>query len=120
LPKFQKDVIQYYNECRELGDKIMRLIAISFDLDQFYFRALFNDTVSTLRFLHYPKRCDVEKQNDMISVHLSCAEHTNSGIVTLLVQDETGGLEVRNSSGNWIPAPYVPESFVVNLGDLMS
>lgn len=120
LPNFQEDVVDYYKQCLELGDKMMRLIAISFDLDEFYFRPFFNETVSTLRFLHYPKRNDGEKVDDLMGVSLSCAEHTDSGIVTLLVQDKTGGLEVQNSSGNWIPAPYVPESFVVNLGDLMS
>lgn len=63
---------------------------------------------------------------------LCCTPHTDSGILTLLQQDATGGLEVllpsRNDEtgeevegdGEWIPAPYVPGSIVVNVGDLMA
>ncbi len=120
LPNFQNDIELYYKECLELGDKIMRLIAISFDLDEFYFRPFFNKTVSTLRLLHYPKRYGAKDQNNLNGVQLSCSEHTDSGIITLLAQDKTEGLEVRNMSGKWVPVPYIPESFVVNLGDLMS
>jgi isopenicillin N synthase-like dioxygenase len=40
--------------------------------------------------------------------------------MTLLHQDPTGGLEVRNSDGEWIPAPYIPGTMVVNIGDLMA
>ena len=40
--------------------------------------------------------------------------------MTLLHQDKIGGLEVRNSEGEWIPAPYLPGSMVVNIGDLMA
>ncbi|KLJ12516.1 hypothetical protein EMPG_12453 [Blastomyces silverae] len=53
-------------------------------------------------------------------VKLSCTPHTDSGILTLLHQDATGGLEVQNAGGNWVAAPYVPESIVVNIGDLMA
>jgi isopenicillin N synthase-like dioxygenase len=53
-------------------------------------------------------------------VRLSCTPHTDSGILTLLLQDCSGGLEVRNSDGIWVPAPYVRDSLVVNIGDLMA
>jgi isopenicillin N synthase-like dioxygenase len=58
------------------------------------------------------------KQKD--NVKLSCTPHTDSGILTLLHQDPTGGLEVLNSTGDWIPAPYIPHTIVVNIGDLMA
>lgn len=38
--------------------------------------------------------------------------------MTLLYQDEVGGLQIRHE-GNWIDAPYVPGSFVVNIGDML-
>ncbi|KAK5114403.1 hypothetical protein LTR85_010225 [Meristemomyces frigidus] len=53
-------------------------------------------------------------------VKLCCMPHTDSGILTLLHQDETGGLEVLNADGKWIAAPYVPGSIVVNIGDLLA
>lgn len=51
---------------------------------------------------------------------LSSTPHTDSGLLTLLHQDATGGLEVLNAAGEWVAAPYVPGSLVVNIGDLMA
>lgn len=52
--------------------------------------------------------------------NVSSTPHTDSGLLTLLHQDATGGLEVRNAAGEWVVAPYVPGSLVVNIGDLMA
>ncbi|CAM0138569.1 hypothetical protein VKS41_007190 [Umbelopsis sp. WA50703] len=120
--KFKNKTEAYYDGCTKLGNKLMGLVAISFGLQDDYFEPLFNPTLSTLRYLHYPARtvkAEESASNDDDDALLSCSKHTDSGIVTLLCQDEVGGLEVQNSLGQWIPAPYVPESFVVNLGDLM-
>ena len=45
-------------------------------------------------------------------------EHTDYGLLTLLRQDDVGGLEVRTPDG-WVEAPPVPDSFVCNLGDML-
>jgi isopenicillin N synthase-like dioxygenase len=44
------------------------------------------------------------------------APHTDFGTLTLLAQDDKGGLEVRLRSGEWIEASHVPGSFIVNIG----
>lgn len=47
-------------------------------------------------------------------------EHTDYGVLTILAQDEVGGLEVRlRETGEWVPAPPVPGSFVINIGDML-
>jgi isopenicillin N synthase-like dioxygenase len=79
-----------------------------------FFDHYLTDSLSTLRLLHYPPVPNSRRQE------LICTPHTDSGILTLLHQDQTGGLEVRNSDGDWISAPYVPGSIVVNIGDLMA
>jgi isopenicillin N synthase-like dioxygenase len=121
--EFRRKTEDYYKGCTKLGNQLMRLVAISFGLKEDYFEPLFNPTLSTLRFLHYPART-IKSEENAVNDHddalLSCSKHTDSGIVTLLCQDTVGGLEVLNSLGQWIPAPYVSESLVVNLGDLMT
>ncbi|MBA2283757.1 MAG: isopenicillin N synthase family oxygenase [Acidimicrobiia bacterium] len=46
------------------------------------------------------------------------AEHTDYGLLTILHQDDLGGLEVHTPAG-WVAAPPLPGSFVVNLGDML-
>ena len=45
-------------------------------------------------------------------------EHTDYGLLTILKQDDAGGLEVKSRTG-WVPAPPVPGSFVCNIGDML-
>ena len=46
-------------------------------------------------------------------------EHQDTGAFTMLLQDGTGGLEIRNRAGEWIAASSVPGAYVINIGDSM-
>lgn len=46
-------------------------------------------------------------------------EHCDYGVLTILLQDEVGGLEVRSRNGEWLSAKPIPGSFVVNIGDML-
>jgi len=124
---------QLYSEMQSLSSTILSLLATSLDKPAGFFAPYLTDSLSTLRLLHYPppqssSSNTTETYNETptpppkpsASIKLSCTPHTDSGILTLLHQDSTGGLEVQDSSGKWVPAPYVPESIVVNIGDLMA
>lgn len=50
---------------------------------------------------------------------ISCGPHTDYGMLTILMQDDVGGLEIKSDDGKWIPAPPIPGTFVVNLGDML-
>ena len=66
-----------------------------------------------LRLLRYPP----QRQEDGL---FGSAPHTDYGFITLLAQDEVGGLEIRNKAGEWIAAPPIPDTFVMNVGDILA
>lgn len=112
-----------YSELQSLASKLLSLLATSLGKDADFVSSWLHDSLSTLRLLHYPPVAQapshqVAQENP--AVRLSCTPHTDSGILTLLHQDATGGLEVLNAADEWISAPYLPGSIVVNIGDLMA
>jgi isopenicillin N synthase-like dioxygenase len=103
----------------------MRAVARSFNLDASYFDTLLDDrplggagTVSTLRFNFYPLRenlvpVSVGADNGQ---PLSCEEHCDGCVLTLLYQHEVAGLQVKMEDGTWLDVPAVPYGLVVNTG----
>ena len=78
---------------------------------------------TSIRVLHYPPS-DSQRKNKTIASHaaagsIGCGEHSDYGTITLLFQDDVGGLEVRNRQGEFVPAVPEPGVVLVNMGDLM-
>jgi len=103
-----------HEELQALSEKLLSLLAVALGREEGYFKGYMEDSLSTLRLLHYPAN-----ERDRAAQELCCTPHTDSGILTLLHQDATGGLEILGVDDRWIPAPYVEGSMVVNVGDLM-
>lgn len=114
LPGLREDVLAYHAAVSDLSMRVVRLIALSLDLPVDYFAPMFDMPNTTLRLLKYPPQPAAVAFNQM-----GAGAHTDWGGVTLLVQDDVGGLEVRNAAGDWIRAEPIPGTFVVNLGDLI-
>ena len=113
-PSMQKRCEVLHTELQSLASKLLSLVAVALGKPSTFFDHYLENSLSTLRLLHYPP-VPASRQQELI-----CTPHTDSGILTLLHQDQTGGVEVRNGHGEWIPAPYVPGSIVVNIGDLLA
>jgi isopenicillin N synthase-like dioxygenase len=109
-----------YAELQHLSSTLLSLLAVSLDKPADHFAHYLKDSLSTLRLLHYPPQPSATSDSTNQEPKLCCTPHTDSGILTLLHQDPTGGLEVLNAEGQWVPAPYVPETIVVNIGDLLA
>lgn len=109
-------VTRYTSEIVRLNAALMRLSALALDLPEDYFDAMYADPSLTLRFVNYPDQAE-----EPLPGQLRYGEHHDYGAITILRQDAApGGLEVRDLDGVWKEARVVPESFVINVGDLLS
>lgn len=116
LPGFEPTMAAYFEAMRRLSQRLMKGIALSLDLDEDYFEIFNRDPVATLRLLHYPPQRENAEPNEK-----GAGAHTDWGALTLLLQDDVGGLQVYDkNTGEWLHADPVPGTFVVNLGDALA
>lgn len=115
LPEFRETVLQYITAITELGHQLMRGLSLSLGLDRDYFNGHFtHDPLTLFRIFHYPS---AEKKPDDANLW-GVGEHTDYGVLTILKQDSVGGLQIK-SQGKWLEAPYIPNTFVCNIGDML-
>jgi isopenicillin N synthase-like dioxygenase len=114
LPGFREALEAYHDKIRRLGRHVSGLIALSLGMPYTFFDPSFENQKAALRLLRYPPQPGNAKFNQ-----LGAGAHTDWGWITLLAQDDNGGLEVETASGNWVRVDPVPGAFVVNLGDLV-
>jgi isopenicillin N synthase-like dioxygenase len=74
----------------------------------------FDPPTTWLRLLHYPPQ-DPQAPAD----EYGSAPHRDFGAITLLAQDEVGGLSVRTPQGEWTDVPPRPYTYVMNVGDML-
>jgi isopenicillin N synthase-like dioxygenase len=113
VPELRTAVLEHLAAMTDLGHAILRGMALGLGLDDDWFdRNLTADPLLLFRIFRYPPESGVTDAN------WGVAEHTDYGLLTILRQDELGGLQVHAPSG-WIDAPPRPGTFVCNLGDML-
>lgn len=115
LPGFRAAILDYYAAMEALAKRLMRGMALSLDLDEHWFADKLKKPLAYLRLLHYPPQPGTIDERE-----IGCGAHSDYGCLTILAQDQVGGLQLRNSAGEWIEAPPIPGTFVINLGDQMA
>ena len=114
-PWMRATVEPYFNSILDLGQRLLRLFALSLDLPEAFFTDLATKPTMHLRLFHYPPQ-----PADSADNQFGIPPHSDLGMITILNQDPIGGLEVRKRDGEWIAAPYIDGTFVVNVADLFS
>ena len=113
IEAFRETVLTWMQEMTQLGHTLMRAIALSLGLDGAFFEDRYTDDPLILfRIFHYPPLAGLEKEL------WSVGEHTDYGLLTILRQDQTGGLQIQSQS-KWIDAPIIEDSLICNLGDML-
>ncbi len=113
LPGFRPTMAAYFAALSVVGATLMRGMALSLRLPEDAFDGFTRQPLATLRLLHYPpSRPEVPDE-------LGAGAHTDFGGLTMLLQDDVGGLQVRTDDG-WIEPPPMPGAYIINLGDMIA
>jgi isopenicillin N synthase-like dioxygenase len=114
VPDLRPAVLEYLDRMTDTAQRVLRGVAVSLDLDPEYFAAGYTANPTILfRIFHYPPAPPDAPADDW-----GVGEHTDYGLLTLLAQDDNGGLAVHTSRG-WVDAPPIPGTFVCNIGDML-
>jgi isopenicillin N synthase-like dioxygenase len=114
-PRFRAVLLRYYERLASLGSLLSTGFALALDLPADFFAAKVNRPTAILRVLHYPPpppRAGTDAQG--------CAAHSDYGYVTILAQDDVGGLQIQTRAGEWLDVAPIAGAFVCNIGELMS
>jgi isopenicillin N synthase-like dioxygenase len=94
LPGFREQNLAYYDALSELSARLMHLLALSLDLPENWFDRFHNPAAANLRMIKYPPHPANAAFNQ-----IGAGAHTDWGGVTILAQDDVGGLEVQTADG---------------------
>ncbi|XP_074331604.1 protein DMR6-LIKE OXYGENASE 2-like [Apium graveolens] len=113
-PKYLRELCEEYaKEVEKLSFKIMGLIALSLGLSPNRFDEFFKDSTSFIRLNYFPP-CPIP------DLALGVGRHKDAGALTVLYQDDVGGLEVkRKTDGEWIRVKPIPHAYNINVGDVI-
>ena len=114
LSGFREAVETYQVAMSRLGHQVLRAFALALEIEEEFFVPHFDKPMPFVRLLHYPSQ-PLDRADDEFGI----SPHTDYGFVTFLAQDEVGGLQVKRRDGDWIDVPTVPNTFVVNIGDML-
>lgn len=103
----------YFNETMALGKRLLRVFALSLGVDAKFFLQYCTKPMVQSRLFHYPPQPPLSPDKEF-----GVAPHSDYGMITLLTQDPIGGLELQKRDGEWVSAPYIDGTFVINLGDM--
>ncbi|HAW23121.1 MAG TPA: 2OG-Fe(II) oxygenase, partial [Pseudomonas sp.] len=106
---------QHYRDMHALACTLLRAVANALGVESGFFDERFVEPISVFRMIHYPPR-----QTATAPEQQGAGAHTDYGCITLLYQDQAGGLQVQNVRGEWLDAPPIEGTFVVNIGDMMA
>ncbi|KAM7199487.1 hypothetical protein V8F20_005671 [Naviculisporaceae sp. PSN 640] len=116
-PGFRETFMEYFGELRQLSKLMFRLMALGLKLEETYFDDFVDsrDSVTMCRAHRYPPTTPEQAGKTR-----GIGAHSDFGALTLLMQDDIGGLEVfHRPTETWHPVAPVPDAFVVNIGDMM-
>jgi len=111
LPGHRELILAWFRELGALADRLLRLLSEALGLAPNHLSNYFGDEpMSLTKLISYPPTP---------AGGAGVNAHHDTGFLTVLAAGTTPGLQVENTDGDWIDVPVVPDSFVINLGEIM-
>ncbi len=115
-PGLRTAMTAYYDGIGRCGADLLTCVATSLGLAPNYFADKYRKRLQRTQIIYYPPHPETATEDQF-----GLAPHTDFGCITLLWQDDNGGLEVlERQSRTWIAARPIPGTLVVNVGDLLA
>lgn len=114
-PGLRSAVYPYFEAALDCGRRLMRLFAIGMGLPADTFTRSWSRPIARGSVIYYPPQ-----PPEMGARQFGVGPHTDYGCLTVLCQDDVGGLEVQRTDGQWVRARPIEGTFVVNVGDLLT
>jgi isopenicillin N synthase-like dioxygenase len=114
MPEMRPVLNAYLDAAHECARRLLRALAVSLDAPEDTFTRKFAKPISRGTLVWYPPQ-----PVDADARQYGVAPHTDYGVITLLHQDPVGGLQVATRRGEWVMAHPIPDTLVINSGDLM-
>ena len=114
LPGFRSSLEPWFDAASACTEDLLRGFALGAGLDPEHFIRHRSRPLSRGSLQYYPPH-----PPDAGGERFGVAPHTDFGMLTLLAQDEVGGLEIQRLDGGWVAMPPLPGTLVVNVGDLL-
>jgi isopenicillin N synthase-like dioxygenase len=115
MPALRPALYGFYEAIGACGADLLRAVAVSLDVPEDFFASRYQKRMQRTQMVYYPPQ-PANAGADQFGV----APHTDYGCITLLWQDDVSGLQVRELGGQWIDAPPIADTLVVNVGDLLA
>lgn len=113
--EFKSLMQAFFSNALEAAYAVQRVMAKQLDVDEDFFTKVHSGQSVSLRLLYYPPvEAETLEQHQM-----GAGAHTDYGFLTLLFQDDVGGLQVLDKSDSWVDVIPVQDGIVINSGDLL-
>lgn len=112
VPAFTPAITTYYGAVLQLARRLIRVFAVALNLSEDFFDGMFSPPGAFANLVHYPPQPPTDPS-------IGISPHTDYECLTILCQSSQAGLQVLNPRGEWIAAPPIPGTFVVNIGDML-
>jgi isopenicillin N synthase-like dioxygenase len=113
-PELQPALYDYFLASFQCGERLLRAIAVNLGMPPDFFAERYRKPLARGQIIHYPPQTPRDG-----NTQIGIGEHTDFGCITLLWQDHNGGLQVLNTNGEWVHAPPIEGTLVINIGDLL-